>query len=80
MAKLTLNVDAAIAKKAKEYAKSQGTSLSKLVSRFLLSLGSGPEDAFFSKLHQELVDEGYRPPSQENLDRLRLAHLRRKYL
>jgi hypothetical protein len=80
MAKLTLNVDAEIARKAKEFAKSQGTSLSKLVSRFLLGLGSSPEDAFFAKLHRELVDEGYSPPSEKNLDKLRQAHMRRKYL
>jgi uncharacterized protein DUF6364 len=42
MAKLTLSVDARVVREAKRYAKAHGTSVSRLVERFLGLLGRPP--------------------------------------
>ena len=78
MSKLTLNVDQHIIDAAKAYARSHKTSLSKLVSTFLAELVERPHDEFFTKLHQELLQEGFQElPS--DIDPLRRRHVSRKY-
>ena len=79
MSKLTLSIDQQIIDSAKAYARHHHTSLSKLVARFLMELGSRPEDDFFTKLHEELRREGYQAP-QGDLNDLRQRHILRKYL
>ncbi len=50
--KLTLSVDEAAIRRARRYSERHGTSVSELVSRFLSSLGDGPdvESPLVSKL------------------------------
>ena len=79
MNKLTLSIEQEIIDAAKAYARLHKMSLSKLVSRFLMELGNGPQDDFFEKLHEELRREGFKAP-KENLTDLRQHHVTRKYL
>ena len=79
MSKLTLSIDQKIIDIGKAYAQRHHTSLSKLVARFLMELGSHPEDDFFAKLHAELLREGYQAPPGD-LNGLRQRHVARKYL
>ena len=79
MAKLTLNINPHIVEAAKGYAERHGTSLSKLVARFFISLGNEPKDTFFEDLHAEILREGFQAPGGD-IAGLRQQHVRKKYL
>ncbi len=80
MNRLTLSINQQTVEAAKNYAKHHGTSVSKLVTRFLANLEVEQRDDFFTKLHRELKQEGYNKPLDDNLGELRSRHLRDKYL
>ena len=79
MAKLTLSVDRDLIEGAKFQARRRGTSLSKLVSRFLRSLCEERGDEFFAHLHRELERAGFKPPPADDRE-LKRGHAVRKYL
>ncbi len=79
MSKLTLSIDKETVDAAKHYAALHGTSVSKLVKRFLRDLDGGAEEEFFAWLHDSLKREGYRAPAGD-MDNLRKRHVERKYL
>jgi hypothetical protein len=54
MARLTLSVDAEVSKRAKRYAKRQGTSVSRLVESYLASLGGPMPDQEVAPILREL--------------------------
>ncbi len=79
MSKLTLSVDHMTINAAKDYAKRHGISVSKLVTRFLVSLDTDVKDDFFTRLHRDLKREGFQD-SDEDLHTLRNRHVAKKYL
>jgi hypothetical protein len=78
--KLTLYIeDEAVVARAKAYAAQHETSLSRLVTQYLDTLTSVPQEDFFTKLYDELATEGYVPPTDAELVALRDHHLHEKY-
>jgi len=81
MSKLTLSIDKETIDVAKHYAAHHGTSVSRLVERFLRTLEGEDEQEFFAQLHASLKREGYRTRiSSGDLEALRRQHAERKYL
>jgi hypothetical protein len=78
MAKLTLNVEPDVIHAAKIYANVHHVSLSKLVTQFLRDLPKTAPD-FLTQLHETLVQEGFQEPT-DDMEALRRAHVKRKYL
>jgi hypothetical protein len=80
MAKLTLNVDARDIAAAKEFARRNRTTLSKLVGAYFRSLTTSPDqgDPVITRLHAEILARGYQP-SGRSADDLRRRHVNRKY-
>ncbi len=77
--KLTLSVDPKVVQVAKSHARARGTSLSKMVTEFLKSVGGENEKDFFEQLHEDLRRSGYRAPRSTD-DELRARHICKKYL
>jgi hypothetical protein len=71
MSKLTLSVDPGVVRQAKRYAKARGTSVSRLVERFLVLLGRppAPEDPPVLRRLRGLVRQGDREAYRRHLVR-----------
>jgi hypothetical protein len=81
MPKLTLNIDERVIESGKQYARRNRTSLSRLVSDFLRSLGSRPRkgDPVIDQLHEDLLARLPRGRKVNEGD-LRRRHIVSKYL
>ena len=81
MSKLTLNIDERIIESGKEYARRNKTSLSRLVSEFLRSLGSRRRkgDPVIARLHEDLLARLPRGSKVDDAE-LRRRHITSKYL
>jgi hypothetical protein len=73
LTKLTLSVDEALVEKARAYSQRRGTSISKMVSRFLAALPDGEEE--YTPTVRRLL--GILPPETDIAEYHR--HLEEKY-
>jgi len=72
MAKLTLSVDSGVVRRAKRYASAHGTSVSRLVERFLGLLGrppARPDDPPILRRLRGILKEGSRAEYRRHLVR-----------
>ena len=77
--KLTLTIKKELIEAGKAYARRQGLSLSKLISKYLQSLMPPSRDHALEDFRQQLLRRGYKPTKFRTKD-LRERHILEKYL